>query len=248
MSDSIHTTRTITHEEAREIAQRLINSHFHQSPGARVGIPARPDYDDDLLIHAYIDQQAATAVENVNLRALLERAREALSFYSAGFTPRLTKRYGGLEYKPTEALLNDCGNRAAAVVREIEEAPEILINLATLAGATDKRRRDWRQTMSEIPDDIIERAAELHCSLNLLSYLSFVPPEGAELIERALLGERLAERERCAKVAERDVDWAAFGKRDIEQWDGGPDAVRDYRIGIAAGRAIAAAIRRGDTP
>ena len=49
--------------------------------------------------------------------------------------------------------------------------------------------------------------------------------------------------ERCAETAALDVDWAAFGKRDIEQWDGGPDAVRDYRLGIAAGRSISTAIR-----
>jgi hypothetical protein len=49
--------------------------------------------------------------------------------------------------------------------------------------------------------------------------------------------------EEAAKVAERDVDWSLFGKRDIPQWDGGPDGIRDYRIGIAAGRAIAAEIR-----
>lgn len=55
----ILTTRQISHDEAREIAGRLINSHFRQAPGARVGIPARPDYDDDLLIIAYIEQQRA---------------------------------------------------------------------------------------------------------------------------------------------------------------------------------------------
>ena len=49
--------------------------------------------------------------------------------------------------------------------------------------------------------------------------------------------------ERCAEVAGRDVDWVRFGTGAIEQWDGGPDAVRDYRLGIAAGRAIAVAIR-----
>ena len=49
--------------------------------------------------------------------------------------------------------------------------------------------------------------------------------------------------EQCAEVAGRDVDWVRFGTGAIEQWDGGPDAVRDYRLGIAAGRAIAVAIR-----
>lgn len=49
--------------------------------------------------------------------------------------------------------------------------------------------------------------------------------------------------EEAAKVAERDVDWTVFGKRDLEQWEGGPDSHRDYRLGVRVGRAIAAAIR-----
>lgn len=52
-----YTKRTISHEEAKESARRLINSHFRREPCARVGIPARPDYDDDLLIMAYICQR-----------------------------------------------------------------------------------------------------------------------------------------------------------------------------------------------
>jgi hypothetical protein len=55
--DSWRTPRIIDHDEAREIASRLINSHFRKEPQARVGIPARPDYDDDLLISTYICQQ-----------------------------------------------------------------------------------------------------------------------------------------------------------------------------------------------
>jgi len=47
----------------------------------------------------------------------------------------------------------------------------------------------------------------------------------------------------CAVIAESDVDWSNFGKANIEQWDGGKDEVRDYRLGIATGRTIAAAIR-----
>lgn len=58
-TNSAYTTRTISHDEAGEIAKRLINSHFRLEPHARVSIPARPDYDDDLLILAYIEQQKA---------------------------------------------------------------------------------------------------------------------------------------------------------------------------------------------
>lgn len=51
------------------------------------------------------------------------------------------------------------------------------------------------------------------------------------------------ERKRCAEIASRDADWSRFGKKEVhEPWEGGPDGARDYRIGIVAGRAIAAAI------
>lgn len=56
--------------------------------------------------------------------------------------------------------------------------------------------------------------------------------------------DRSAVLEEAAEVAERDADWSAFGRGNIEQWQGGPDGARDYRLGIAAGRAIAAAIRK----
>lgn len=50
--------------------------------------------------------------------------------------------------------------------------------------------------------------------------------------------------ERCAKVAERDVHWTRFGQADLDPWEGGADGYRDYRLGIIAGRSIAAAIRQ----
>jgi hypothetical protein len=61
--------------------------------------------------------------------------------------------------------------------------------------------------------------------------------------ERLLSEARNKALEDAARAAERDCDWTAFGKAGIEEWDGGPDGVRDYRLGIRAGRAIAAAIR-----
>lgn len=64
--DEILTKRPISHVEAREVAQRLINSHFRNEPHARIGIPRRPDYDDDLLIMAYIRQREA--VDDVMLK------------------------------------------------------------------------------------------------------------------------------------------------------------------------------------
>ena len=53
----IFATRKIEHGEAREIAQRLVNSHFHKEPCARITIPAERDRDDDILIMSYIRQQ-----------------------------------------------------------------------------------------------------------------------------------------------------------------------------------------------
>jgi hypothetical protein len=71
------TKRVISHAEAREVATRLINSHFNKEPHARVGIPARPDYDDDILIVSYIKQQqekeeSADPAQAVGMREALE--------------------------------------------------------------------------------------------------------------------------------------------------------------------------------
>lgn len=86
----------------------------------------------------------------------------------------------------------------------------------------------------DIPQDVWETAA-----LCWNTMPSGASDAGTAYIARAIL----AERERCAKVAERDADWSKFGKRDVFQWEDGPDGARDYRLGIAAGRSIAAAIR-----
>jgi hypothetical protein len=74
------TKRHIPHEEAREAVRRLVDGHFH-NPGrehGRFGIPARPDYDDDLVLMAYVAQREAaeasppakpfTAFESVRIR------------------------------------------------------------------------------------------------------------------------------------------------------------------------------------
>jgi hypothetical protein len=49
-------TEPITHQQAREALQRLIHSHFGQTPHARITIPAQAD-DDDILLSDYITQQ-----------------------------------------------------------------------------------------------------------------------------------------------------------------------------------------------
>ena len=63
---SILTKRPISHDEARDAMQRLVNSHFRRTDQecGRFGIPARPDYDDDLVLAAYIEQQRAKECEN----------------------------------------------------------------------------------------------------------------------------------------------------------------------------------------
>lgn len=59
----VFTKRAIGHDEARECARRFIDGHFN-NPGRerpRASIPARPDYDDDLLLLSYIKQQEAAS-------------------------------------------------------------------------------------------------------------------------------------------------------------------------------------------
>lgn len=50
--------RPVSHEEARESAQRLINSHFKNPDSARCQIPANPA-DDDLIVMDYIRERSA---------------------------------------------------------------------------------------------------------------------------------------------------------------------------------------------
>jgi hypothetical protein len=84
-----------------------------------------------------------------------------------------------------------------------------------------------------VTDDMVEKASNAW----------MIAPLSSDRFRAALAAVAPLFAEQFAKVAELDVDWVNFGKRDIPQWDGGPDAVRDYRLGIVAGRAIATAIR-----
>ena len=54
-------TGHVTHEEARAIADRFIDGAFDNDAREhpRFSIPARPGYDDDIRLQAYIDQQEA---------------------------------------------------------------------------------------------------------------------------------------------------------------------------------------------
>jgi hypothetical protein len=52
------------------------------------------------------------------MEAEIERLRKALQFYADSWTFKANKRYGGLEWSPTEALLDDCGNTARSALTD----------------------------------------------------------------------------------------------------------------------------------
>jgi hypothetical protein len=58
----------VTHDEAHAALQRFVDGHFGNKThgrvvGPRFSIPARMDYDDDLVLHRYIEQQKVPAAE-----------------------------------------------------------------------------------------------------------------------------------------------------------------------------------------
>lgn len=106
-------------------------------------------------------------------------------------------------------------------------------------------------------EEVIARAlakSEAEGTANLISIIADIRQKSG-VGAKPMLGEladaieaRIAKAERegmkrAAEIASLDADWSRFGKREVhEPWEGGPDDARDYRIGIVAGRAIAAAI------
>ena len=84
--------RHVTHDEARQIAQRFINGHFgnvHQDGTKnwpRMSIPASPQQDDDLLLCAYIEQNRRASIAAMPSRAevLEECAKVADKYSNAG--------------------------------------------------------------------------------------------------------------------------------------------------------------------
>ena len=64
------TNREISHEEAEESAQRLINSHWKEGITARVSIPANPDYDDDIILMSYIQQRKLTFLNKLRAASI----------------------------------------------------------------------------------------------------------------------------------------------------------------------------------
>ena len=116
--------------------------------------------------------------------------------------------------------------REAAVAAALREAAE---EIEAMRGPTDVPRTDKAVVFDEAADRCVEIV------------LALITPDAQAALDRVVA----AERERCARVAENDVDWSRFGKRDLEPWETGMDGIRDYRLGIVAARAIAAAIRKG---
>ncbi len=62
--------------------------------------------------------------------------------------------------------------------------------------------------------------------------------------EQRVKDARRAALEEAAQIAERDVDWSAFGKKEIGPRKDGDDSLRDYRLGILVGRVISSHVRR----
>lgn len=88
--------RPVAHEEAKQSAHRLINSHFGNPDKARMQIPANPA-DDDLIVCDYIYEQSASSVPP------LGAASEAILY-----RPELHKELIALANKPiVQSLLYD---------------------------------------------------------------------------------------------------------------------------------------------
>jgi len=52
---------------------------------------------------------------------VIEAMEQALRFYDKSWNATPNKRYGGLEWKPREALLDDCGNCAKSAIADLDK-------------------------------------------------------------------------------------------------------------------------------
>jgi hypothetical protein len=53
---------------------------------------------------------------------MIDEMVETLRFYADGFEPVIPPRnVRGVIYKPTESLLNDCGNKAMEILRKYDK-------------------------------------------------------------------------------------------------------------------------------
>jgi hypothetical protein len=98
----------VTHEAAGDALNRFIASHFDDANAehARISIPARPDRDDDLLLVAYIEQQAQRDGEHADLERRARALCKAIADLESG-------RFGW-EHEDVVAL----GKRLADVLGE----------------------------------------------------------------------------------------------------------------------------------
>lgn len=101
----------------------------------------------------------------------------------------------------------------------------------------------------EITEDVV-RAYLVECGVDIAEP-NIIPERLDSMVTLlATFGEAVRRQarksaiEECAKVAESDADWSCFGKAGLEPWQTGADDLRDYRLGIATGRAIAQEIRK----
>lgn len=83
---TIDRNRPISVNQAKDAAQRLINSHFRKPNSARMTIPAKVD-DDDILLMDYLNQSALKWSKTKPGRAGLWLYRDD----SPGFAPGLMR-------------------------------------------------------------------------------------------------------------------------------------------------------------
>lgn len=108
---TLHRNRPVTHEQARESVQRLVNSHFKLKPQARVQIPAHPD-DDDLVATRYVMQQEERDAALREAVALLTEVEATyLWVEGSGLGRWLGRRDAFLRAHPDPAAHDDGGAR-----------------------------------------------------------------------------------------------------------------------------------------
>lgn len=165
----------------------------------------------------------------------------------------------------TEKITRERIEARKAFFEKAGDSPELAFEVAlcTLAlqaeenhstiSALQAEIKTWKETAARLRLELdAEQIAHSQCrteknNLVLKAYPAMDERDASAALIRDLQQQLKTAREdaleEAAQVAERDVDWSAFGKAAIEPWEKGQDSLRDYRLGIVSGRAIAAAIR-----
>lgn len=123
---------------------------------------------------------------------------EALQFYADAWKSKSNKLYGGLEWSPTEALLDDCGNRAKEAIAALSAKPTeptMVTDAQFVAGM--RRAAEIAQTRVTTSFDDCERGGAdpstgvYECSLDSRGRdcLCVEHQEEADAIARAILAE-----------------------------------------------------------